>query len=255
MACNRANWDEATTKTLLDLCIAEKNQFNWSNRCLTKLGWKHVYRSFNQQTGMNLGSKAFLSWKDLQSQSSLGRDKQTGGIAADASFWDDDEGETSAGAAQPSSVKSLPFLDELYTLYGYDTQDRGTLLTAGGIREVTPSVGTEANAHAHNLSKRPSREISVDSPPKKKSGSLEDYVRDLSETVATRSQKRGDREQEELDRAMQLIEEDGLQEGSELYCQALYLCRNSMYRRTFTKMKMKEGRLNWIQFNWDRENK
>nr|TKW06281.1 hypothetical protein SEVIR_7G232650v2 [Setaria viridis] len=103
MACNRANWDEATTKILLDLCIVEKNQFNWSNMCLTKLGWQHVYRSFKQQTGLNLGSKqlqnklnalrrAFQSWKDLQSQSSLGCDKQTGGVAADSSFWDDDEG-------------------------------------------------------------------------------------------------------------------------------------------------------------------
>ncbi|XP_034586677.1 uncharacterized protein [Setaria viridis] len=131
MACNRANWDEGTTKTLLDLCIAEKNQFNWSNRCLTKLGWKHVYRSFNQQIGMNLGNKqlqnklnalrrAFLSWRDSQIQSGLGRDKQTGGVAADPSFWDDEEAETSAGAAQsssqPSSIKPLPFLDELYEL-------------------------------------------------------------------------------------------------------------------------------------------
>uniref|UniRef100_K4AKV9 Myb/SANT-like domain-containing protein n=1 Tax=Setaria italica TaxID=4555 RepID=K4AKV9_SETIT len=161
MACNRANGDEATMKILLDLCIAEKNQFNWSNRCLTKLGWQHVYRSFKQQTGLNLGSKqlqnklnalrrAFQSWKDLQSQSGLGRDKQTCGVAADSSFWDDDEGEISAGAAQPSSqpsfVKPPPFLDELYTLYGHDAQDRGTLLTAGGIREATPSVVTEANA-------------------------------------------------------------------------------------------------------------
>nr|TKV95175.1 hypothetical protein SEVIR_9G344500v2 [Setaria viridis] len=139
-------------------------------------------------------------------------------------------------------------------LYGCDTQGRGTLLTAGGIREATPSMGTEANAHdfyldpmatssARNLSKRPTREISVDSPPKKKSGSLEDYVRELSET------------QEELDHAMQLIEEDGIEEGSELYYQALYLCKNAVYRRAFTKMKTKEDRLNWIQFNWDRENK
>ncbi|XP_034584479.1 replication protein A 70 kDa DNA-binding subunit C [Setaria viridis] len=146
---------------------------------------------------------------------------------------------------------------------GLDTQDKGTLLTVGGIRKATPSVGTEANAQdlyqdlmaassAHNLSKRPSWEISVDNPPETKSGSLEDYIRDLAETVATRSQKRGDREQEELDRAMLLIEEDGLQEGSELYCQALYLCRNAMYRRVFTKIKTKEGRLNWIQFNWDK---
>ncbi|XP_012702238.1 uncharacterized protein LOC105914554 [Setaria italica] len=190
MACCRANWDEATTKTLLDLCIAEKNQFNWSNRCLTKLGWQHVYRNFKQQTGLNLGSKqlqnklnamrrAFQSWKDLQAQSGLSRDKEIGGVAADSCFWDDDEGETSAGAAQTSSAKPPPSLDELYMLYGRDTQDRGTLLMVGGIREATPSVRTEANAHdfyldpmaassARNLSKRPTREISVDSPPKRK---------------------------------------------------------------------------------------
>ncbi|RCV35194.1 hypothetical protein SETIT_7G221000v2 [Setaria italica] len=157
------------------------------------------------------------------------------------------------GAAQPSSVKPPPFLDELYTLYGRDTQDRGTLLTAGGIREVTPSVGTEASS-AHNLFKRLSWEISVDGPSKRKSGSLEDYVRDLSKTVATRSQKRVNRE--EMVRAMQLMEEDGLQERSPLYCQALYLCtRNPDYRTAFMQMKTKEGRLNWIQFNWDMLNK
>ncbi|XP_004972117.1 L10-interacting MYB domain-containing protein [Setaria italica] len=141
---NHANWDEGTTKTLLDLCIAQKNQFNWSNRCLSKLGWKNVYRSFNQQTGLHLGSKqlqnklnalrrTFLSWTALQNQSSLGHDTQTGGVAADPTYWEDDEADTSDGAApprsQPSSVKAPPFLEELYELYGHDPQDRGTLLT------------------------------------------------------------------------------------------------------------------------------
>uniref|UniRef100_K3ZAZ7 Uncharacterized protein n=1 Tax=Setaria italica TaxID=4555 RepID=K3ZAZ7_SETIT len=85
-------------------------------------------------------------------------------------------------------------------------------------------MGTEDNAYnfyldpmaassARNLSKKPTWEISVDSPPKKKSGSLEDYVRELSETVATRSQKCGDREQEELDRAMQLKKKMVLRRG------------------------------------------
>ncbi|RCV11372.1 hypothetical protein SETIT_2G180500v2 [Setaria italica] len=62
--------------------------------------------------------RAFLSWKDLQVQSGLGCDKETGGVAADSTFWDDDEGETSAGAAQTSSAKPPLFLDELYTFMG-----------------------------------------------------------------------------------------------------------------------------------------
>uniref|UniRef100_K3XQ67 Myb/SANT-like domain-containing protein n=1 Tax=Setaria italica TaxID=4555 RepID=K3XQ67_SETIT len=161
---NHANWDEGTTKTLLDLCIAQKNQFNWSNRCLSKLGWKNVYRSFNQQTGLHLGSKqlqnklnalrrTFLSWTALQNQSSLGHDTQTGGVAADPTYWEDDEA---------------------------------------------------------------------------RSGSLEQYIRDLSESVAKRSQKCADHAQGEM---------------------------NPDYRTTFTQMKTKEGRLNWIQFNWDMLNK
>ncbi|XP_014660706.1 L10-interacting MYB domain-containing protein [Setaria italica] len=196
MATSRANWDEETKKTFLNLCIAEKNQLNWSNKCLTKLGWQHIYRNFKQQTGLTLGSKqlqnklstmqrSFMNRRDLQVQSDLGRDRHTGGIAADSTFWATDEGETSVDAIQTSTAKPPPFLDKLYTLFGHTTQDRGTLLTAGGVREATPSMGIEDTASdmyldpmaatsARNMSKRPTREEVVDSPPKKKSGSLED---------------------------------------------------------------------------------
>ena len=141
--------------------------------------------------------------------------------------------DTSGGAppsrSQPSSVKPPPFLEELFELFVHEPQDRGTLLTAGGIREATPSVGTEGNAadldqdplpasSARDMSKQPAQEFSVDNPRKKRSGSLEQYIRDLSESVAKRSQKCADHAQGEMVRAMQLIEEDGLQEGSPLYC-------------------------------------
>uniref|UniRef100_K3Y268 Myb/SANT-like domain-containing protein n=1 Tax=Setaria italica TaxID=4555 RepID=K3Y268_SETIT len=283
---NRASWDEGTMKTLLDLCIAQKNQFNWSNRCLTKLGWKNVYSSFRAQTGLYLGSKqlqnklnnlrrTFLSWMALQKQSGLERNTQTGGVAADATYWEEDEKDTSGGDApprskpssQPTSVKPPPFLDELFELFGHEPQDRGTLLTARGIREATPSVGTEGNAadldqhplpasSARAMSKRPAREFSVDSPTKKRSDNLEQYIRELSDSVAKRSQQRADRARGEMVRCMQVLVEDSLQEGSPLYCQALYLCtKNPEYRTAFTEMTTKEGRMNWIQFNWDMLNK
>uniref|UniRef100_K3ZEI1 Myb/SANT-like domain-containing protein n=1 Tax=Setaria italica TaxID=4555 RepID=K3ZEI1_SETIT len=267
IASSCANWDEATTKTFLDLCIAEKNQLNWSNKCLTKLGWQHVYRNFKQQIYLTLGSKqlqnklstmqrAFMTWRDLQVPSGLGLDKHTGGVVADSTFLVADEEETSAGAAQTSTAKPPPFLDELYTLFGHTTQARGTLLTTGGVRQSSRQAPRPMPASsARNMSKRPTWDEVVDSPPKKKSGNLVDYVRELSETVAMRSQKCGSHEQEELDHAMQIIEEDGIEEGSDLYCMTLYLCKNAVYRRAFMKMKTREGRLHWIQFNWERENK
>ncbi|XP_004964334.1 uncharacterized protein LOC101753103 [Setaria italica] len=122
----------------------------------------------------------------LQKQSGLGRDTQTGGVSVDATYWEEDEEDTTGGDApprsqpssQPTSVKPPPFLDELFELFGHEPQDRGTLLTAGGIRETTPSVGTEGSAadldqdpppasSARAMSKRSAREFSMDSPTKK----------------------------------------------------------------------------------------
>ncbi|RCV26832.1 hypothetical protein SETIT_5G276700v2 [Setaria italica] len=106
------------------------------------------------------------------------------------------------------------------------------------------------------MSNRPAREFSVDSPTKKRSDNLEQYIRELSDSVAKRSQQRANRARGEMVRCMQLLVEDGLQEGSPLYCQALYLCtKNQEYRMAFTEMTTKEGRMNWIQFNWDMLNK
>uniref|UniRef100_K3ZF50 Myb/SANT-like domain-containing protein n=1 Tax=Setaria italica TaxID=4555 RepID=K3ZF50_SETIT len=256
---NRASWDEGTTKTLLDLCIAQKNQFNWSNKCLTKLGWRNVYSGFRAQTGLHLGSKqlqnklnnlrrGFLSWLALQNKSGLERDTQTGGVSADATYWEEDE----EARSQPSFVKPPPFLDELFELFGHEPQDRGTLLTAGGIREATPSVGTEGNAvdldqdppasSARAMSKWLVREFSVDSPTKKRSDNLEQYIRELSNTVAKRSQQRADRTHEQMVRCMQLLKEDGIQEGSPLHYQALYLCTKSAeYRSALMEMTTKEA--------------
>uniref|UniRef100_K3XQC8 Myb/SANT-like domain-containing protein n=1 Tax=Setaria italica TaxID=4555 RepID=K3XQC8_SETIT len=254
---NRASWDEGTTKTLLDLCIAQKNQFNWSNRCLTKLGWKNVYSGFRAQTGLHLGSKqlqnklnnmrrAFHSWMSLQKQSGGRRGTSYArplSYSASYLYFYDTTGGDAQPRSQPSSVKPPPFLDELFELFGHEPQDRGTLLTAGGIREATPSVGTEGNA------------VELDQDPpcyptKKRSDNLEQYIRELSDSVAKRSQQRADRTHEQMVHCMQLLKEDGIQEGSPLYCQALYLCTKSVeYRTVLTEMTTKEGRMNWIQFN------
>ncbi|RCV19175.1 hypothetical protein SETIT_3G363100v2 [Setaria italica] len=95
--------------------------------------------------------RAFMTWRDLQVPSGLGLDKHTGGVVADSTFLVADEEETSAGAAQTSTAKPPPFLDELYTLFGHTTQARGTLLTTGGVREATPSVGTQDNPADRHL--------------------------------------------------------------------------------------------------------
>ena len=51
---------------------------------------------------------------------------------------------------------------------------------------------------------------------------------------------------------MQIMEQDGIDQGSEIHCKALYLISwNACNRRAFTTLKTKEARLNWINFNWN----
>ena len=85
------------------------------------------------------------------------------------------------------------------------------------------------------------------SPKKKKSANLDDYVRDISETVVAWSSRdrRLSREQEELDLVVQILEQDGIYEGSDLYRKALYVCKDPINRYVFTKMKTRK-----IEFNW-----
>jgi hypothetical protein len=76
-------------------------------------------------------------------------------------------------------------------------------------------------------SKRPAREQEVDSRPSKKiAESLEDCVRDISDTVRALKQAppRVILEQEQMDSVLQILEEGGIHEGSDVHCDALILC-------------------------------
>nr|CAB3467575.1 unnamed protein product [Digitaria exilis] len=251
------------TKTLLDLCIEQKRLFNWNRLGPSPHGWQNIYPKFEQQTGLHYGHKqvqnklgtlkrAYQTWKELQNSSGLGCDRNTGGVAADDTYWD-------TSSEQQTHGKPPPFLEELELLFGHTPQDRGTLLTAGGVRESTPTIGSDdtpqeisedphSASAVRNTSKRTGRDEVVDSPQKKKSASMEDYVKEISESVAKRCERRS-REQE----GAIILEEDGIMEGSELYYMATYLCTKAANRRFFTQMKTK--RLNWIKFHLEKGTK
>ncbi|KAF8731824.1 hypothetical protein HU200_015764 [Digitaria exilis] len=199
MPNDRANWSDMATKTLLDLCIEQKRLFNWNRLGPSPHGWQNIYPKFEQQTGLHYGHKqvqnklgtlkrAYQTWKELQNSSGLGRDRNTGGVAADDTYWVPTQGDTSS--EQQTHGKPPPFLEELELLFGHTPQDRGTLLTVGGVRESTPTIGSDdtpqeisedphSASAVRNTSKRTSRDEVVDSPQKKKSASMEDYVKEM----------------------------------------------------------------------------
>ena len=85
---DRCNWDGPTTRLFLDLCIAEKDKFNFTNQGLTRDGWHNVQRSFKELAGarytnMQMSNKLqalkkrYRAWKDLHNTSGPGRNKST----------------------------------------------------------------------------------------------------------------------------------------------------------------------------------
>ena len=98
----RANWTPEVTRTFLELCVREKNNFNWEYKQLTKLGWQNLYPDFYKITGLThwdekkLHNKFrdlrthFIKWRNLNvKKSDLGRYKHTGDITAPPNYWDD----------------------------------------------------------------------------------------------------------------------------------------------------------------------
>ncbi|WVZ99145.1 hypothetical protein U9M48_044486 [Paspalum notatum var. saurae] len=136
-------------KTFLDLCIAEKNVMNFNTKGLNAVGRKNVHRNFKLKT-------------------------------ADDSYRRTEQGDTCD--AEPTRGNSPPFLEELEILFGTNTQARGVLLSAGGVRATNDTFATPQPIYQSSDRSRPKRSLweqSMDSPQKKKT-SIEECLGDIS---------------------------------------------------------------------------
>ena len=157
--------------------------------------------------------------------------------------------DASEGSENPGDPP--PFLDKLVVLYCHTPQDRGTLIWAGGVRERTPTLASDGTplemsqdhiggSSVGQSSKRPARDIVVDSPRKKQStSSLDDCMREIKETVVAmrEGKKETSQDQDKLHHVIRILEEDGIHEGTTLYCKAIHLCKNKLNRMAFLSMK------------------
>jgi hypothetical protein len=79
-----------------------KKKLNWndSNKIINKFGWTNIYPAFRRRArvdydveklkGKFLAIKGqYYRWLKLHNQSGLGHDKNTGGVTADDSFWEE----------------------------------------------------------------------------------------------------------------------------------------------------------------------
>jgi len=71
-------------------------------------------------------------------------------------------------------------------------------------------------------------------------------MRQIIESIVHRSS----REQMEVFEVMEILRQDGVQEGSELYFKALDLFKNSVCRAEYKNMHDPANRIAWIEWMW-----
>ena len=124
--------------------------------------------------------------------------------------------------------------------------DRGSLRASGGHRESTPAarsdetppnlVGDLSGANSGGQSSKRIREQEVESPRKRSAHSIEECVRDISETIKS-LQHTCVPATEQMTCAMETLQEDGILETSPEYAKALILCKNPLDQTVFMNMK------------------
>ena len=136
-------------------------------------------------------------------------------------------------------------------------------MSAGGIREATPPDAVRwldlrgPSSYQSGL-KMDNRDHVVNSPEKKKTYYVGDYITRLSESIAARSASRDrerTREQVEVDEAMQILREDGVPSTSDMFFLATVLFKDSVTRRVFKNLLTAEERMAWLTYHMNKNNK
>ena len=89
----------------------------------------------------------------------------------------------------------------------------------------------------------------MNNPPSKKSASIDECLNDLTDIIKDHKLQKAriNKQEEEMDKVVKTMKEDGLRESDAVYAHALIICTNTLQRRNFRSMKTKEGRLNFLQ--------
>ena len=141
----------------------------------------------------------------------------------------------------------------MHALFGDRVTNSGTYISGGGIGSSTPPQVMRQHDHSgpvsyHYGSKRGRGDQEVQSPHKK-CCEVGEMLGKISDSIAARSSSRDrarNREQEEVDAAMRLLEDDGVPIPSDLYFTALKSFESSVLRREFLNMSGPEVRIPWL---------
>ena len=104
-------------------------------------------------------------------------------------------------------------------------------------------------------SKRTTRDYSVNSPRSKKSASIDECMclNDITDLIKDHKLQKAhkNKQEEEMDKVVNIMKEDGVEETDDVYTQALIICKDTLDYRNFLSMETKEGRLKFLKIYWD----
>lgn len=146
------------------------------------------------------------------------------------------------------------FVPDLWALFGDTHPEQGTFNAAGGAADPdnslpgtpTPPIGQSS---AGTSGKRASREFEASSPQKAKHPrSALDYMAEVSNSIAKRSSRPS--VAEEMAEVMDILNEDGIEQGSELFLMACDLFQGAGHREQFKRIKERKDRITYITWTW-----
>ena len=122
-----------------------------------------------------------------------------------------------------------------------------------GRRYKLRTTPARRNPPERQSSKRTTREHSVNSPPSKKTISIDDCLNDLIQIIKNHTQQKvgSSKHDEEIAKVKQILKQDGLPESDPTFAHALVVFKNTVDRRNFLSMETKEGRMNLIEACWE----
>ena len=102
-------------------------------------------------------------------------------------------------------------------------------------------------------SKRTTREHSVNNPPSKKTVFIDECLNDLTQIIKNHTQQKAgsSKHDDEMAKVKQILKQDGLPESDPAFAHALVVFKNTVDRRNFLSMEMKEGCMNLIEACWE----